>query len=121
MPLSDVVLDDVSEAIAAIYGAGYDLTRTKVSSYMADDVLFCVLEDIGTVARQTEPVIADRVLDMADRVLDDRRAFQRDHQTDFCVAVERLVGRRVRTFLSANHVGHGVAAEVFFLEAEPIG
>ncbi len=121
MPHSDAVLDDVSEAIAAIYGASYDLTQTKVSSYITEDVLLCVLEDIGTVAKQTEPAIADRVLDVPDRVLDERRAFQRDHQTDFCVAVERLVGRRVRTFLSANHVGHGIAAEVFFLEVEPIG
>jgi hypothetical protein len=31
----------------------------------------------------------------------------------------RLTGRRVKTFLSANHVGDRIAAEVFFLEAAP--
>jgi len=121
MPYADATLADVSTAIAAIYEGSYDLTTTTVSSYVTRDVLICVLEDIRQRADEGEPAIADRVLDVADRVLDERRSFQRDHQIDFCVAVERLVGRRVRTFLSANHVGHGVAAEVFFLEPEPTG
>jgi hypothetical protein len=109
---SQALLDDVSKAIIEIYRPTHDLTRTGVSTHMAKDILICVLEDVGALAEQAEVG--------ADRVLDQRRRFQREHEVDFCAAVEELTGRRVRTFLSANHVTQGVAAEVFFLmPAEP--
>lgn len=113
MPHSTDVLADVSEAIAALYRASYDLAASKVYSHLAEDVLICVLEDLGTVAERTEAATVEGILDQ-------RRAFQRDHEADFCAAVERLTGRRVRTFLSANHVSDGIAAEVFFLEREEL-
>jgi RNA polymerase sigma-70 factor (ECF subfamily) len=112
VPASQSSLDDVSQAIIEIYRPTHDLTRTGVSTHMAKDILICVLEDVGALAEQAEVG--------ADRVLDQRRRFQREHEVDFCAAVEELTGRRVRTFLSANHVTQGVAAEVFFLmPAEP--
>ncbi len=107
MPASQAVLDDVSQAIIEIYRPAHDVTRTGVSSHMAKDILICVLEDVGSEAEQAEAG--------ADGVLDERRRFQRDHEAEFCAAVEQVTGRRVRTFLSANHVTQGIAAEVFFL------
>jgi uncharacterized protein YbcI len=107
VPASQSLLDDVSQAIIEIYRPAHDVTRTGVSSHMAKDILICVLEDVGSEAEQAEAG--------ADRVLDGRRRFQREHEADFCAAVEEVTGRRVRTFLSANHVTQGIAAEVFFL------
>jgi uncharacterized protein YbcI len=105
------VLDDVSEAIADIYGDHYAVDRTSVTTYLMDDLLVCVLEDVvPTDAEQRAHV---------DAVLDQRRSFQRRHEPEFCAAVERITGRRVKTFLSANHVGDRIAAEVFFLAAAP--
>jgi hypothetical protein len=105
------VLEDVSEAIAAIYGDHYAIDRTSVTTYLVDDLLVCVLEDVVPTDAEEGTQI--------DAVLDQRRSFQRRHEPEFCAAVERVTGRRVRTFLSANHVGDRIAAEVFFLEAAP--
>ncbi len=102
------VLDDVSEAIADVYREHYVLESTAVKSYLVDDLLVCVLEDVGTTEEQAA---IDR-----DSVLERRRSFQRRHEPTFCEAVERLTGRRVKSFLSANHVADRIAAEVFFLE-----
>ena len=103
------VLDDVSAAIAHIYRDHYAIEQTSVTTYLMEDLLVCVLEDV------TPTNAEQRTLSAA--VLDGRRSFQRVHELEFRAAVERLTGRRVRTFLSANHVGDRVAAEVFFLEA----
>ncbi len=102
------LLEDVSKAIAGVYEGSYDLARTGVVSYMTDDILICVLEQLGTIDEQADASI--------DRVSDERRRFQQTHEAEFSAAVEGLTGRRVRTFLSANHVAQGIAAEIFFLE-----
>jgi uncharacterized protein YbcI len=102
------VLDDVSDAIADVYREHYVLERTVVKSYLVDDLLVCVLEEVGTAEEQAT---MDR-----DEILERRQSFQRRHEPAFCEAVERLTGRSVKTFLSANHVADRIAAEVFFLE-----
>ncbi len=40
-------------------------------------------------------------------------------QDEFTKEIERLTGRRVTAFLSANQTTPGVAAELFFLEPPP--
>ncbi len=102
------LLAEVSEAIADVYREHYVLEGAAVKSYLVDDLLMCVLEDVGTAEEQAA---VDR-----DELLAQRQNFQRRHEPEFCAAVERLTGRRVRTFLSANHVADRIAAEVFFLE-----
>ncbi len=95
------VLDDVSEAIAAIYGNHFDVQYTAVKTYLTENLLVCVLEDLGSDE--------DRQSSDGDLVVRRRQNFQRRHELEFRDAVERLTGRRVKTFLSANHVGDGVA------------
>jgi uncharacterized protein YbcI len=68
-----------------------------------------------------EDLLSPEEIDAVDRggdehVLTGRVAFQREHQTGFIAMVERLTGRRVATFLSANQTRRGVAAEVFILD-----
>lgn len=50
-------------------------------------------------------------------VIDGRVAFQKGAEDDFTAAIERLTGRRVTAFLSANQTAPGVACELFFLES----
>ena len=111
MAQSRDMCEDVSEAIAEVYRGTYDLAATEVSTYITDDILICVLEELPGGAGSVPPPSAD--------LLDERRRFQDTHRVEFCDAVERLTGRHVRTFLSANHVAEGIAAEVFFLEPLP--
>lgn len=54
-----------------------------------------------------------------DFVLEMRHAFQETMREDLTAVVERLTGRKVVAFLSANHIEPDVAAEVFVLD-EPV-
>ena len=49
-------------------------------------------------------------------VLDMRHRFQTAMQEDLIAAVEKIMGRKVIAFMSANHVDPDMAAEVFALE-----
>ncbi|HEX8648696.1 MAG TPA: hypothetical protein VF715_17505 [Thermoleophilaceae bacterium] len=55
----------------------------------------------------------------SDDVIDGRVAFQKQTEDEFTAAIERLTGRPVTAFLSANQTTPGVACELFFLEAPP--
>ncbi len=52
-------------------------------------------------------------------VIDRRVSFQVGMEDEFTAQIERLTGRRVTAFLSANQTTPGVACELFFLEAPP--
>ena len=49
-------------------------------------------------------------------VIDGRVAFQNGAEDEFKAAIERLTGRPVTAFLSANQTSPGIACELFFLE-----
>ena len=49
-------------------------------------------------------------------MIDGRVAFQTDSEDEFTAAIERLTGRRVVAFMSANQTSPGIACELFFLE-----
>ncbi len=53
-------------------------------------------------------------------VIDGRVAFQQGTQDELTAAIERLPGRSVTAFLSANQTAPGIACELFFLEASPV-
>jgi hypothetical protein len=50
------------------------------------------------------------------RLRDTRVVFQHATQAQFCDVIERLLGRKVRAFISGMDTGKDVAAEVFYLE-----
>ena len=98
----------------ALYAEFYDHERTTATTYINDNVVVCVLEDIlsGGESRQ----IADGG---GKAVIDGRVAFQEGAEDEFTDAIESLTGRRVTAFLSANQTSPGIACELFFLEAPP--
>jgi len=53
-------------------------------------------------------------------VIDGRVAFQEGMQDEFTAEIQRLTGREVTAFLSANQTTPGVACELFFLAAPPV-
>ncbi len=89
-----------------VYGRG----RTTARTYVNDNVVVCILEDILTTSEQ-QLVAAGS----GSEVIDGRVAFQADREDDFSAAVERLTLRRVVAFLSANQTAPGIACELFFL------
>jgi uncharacterized protein YbcI len=101
----------ISSAMVALYARHYGHDRTTGTTYINDNVVVCVLENILST---DETSLVDG--GGASEVIDGRVAFQTDVEDEFTAEVERLTGRRVTAFLSANQTTPGVAAELFFLE-----
>lgn len=110
---------DLTEAISAamveLYATFYEHSRTTARTYINDNVVVCVLENILTAGEDT--LIAEG---SGGEVIDGRVAFQIDTQDEFTAEIERLTHRRVTAFLSANQTAPGVACELFFLDAAPL-
>lgn len=104
----------ISAAIAGLYREFYGHDRATAITYLNDNIVVCVLEDILTTDES-------RLVEFggSQEVIDGRAAFQTDTQNHFAAAIESLTGRRVVAFLSANKTTPGCACELFFLEASP--
>ncbi len=110
---------ELTEAISAsmveLYANFYMHNRTTATTYINDNIVVCVLENILTNGEDT--LIAEG----ADgEVIDGRVAFQTHSEDEFTAEIERLTHRHVVAFLSANQTTPGVACELFFLDAAPI-
>jgi hypothetical protein len=90
----------ISAAIVELYAAFYEHDRTTATTYINDNIVVCVLEDILT-ARE-EVLLAEGA------------------QDEFTAVIQRLTHRRVVAFMSANQTTPGVACELFFLNAAPL-
>jgi len=116
-PLEGVALTDaISAAMVALYADFYDHDRTTATTYINDNVVVCVLEDILT-SGEAHQIGAGASAE----VIDGRVAFQRGAEDEFTDAVERLTRRPVTAFMSANQTSPGIACELFFLERPPGG
>ena len=109
-PAGEALTDAISAAIVTLYEEVYGHDRTTASTYINDNVVVCILEDILTSSERR--LIARGA---ANEVIDGRVAFQRARQDEFSAAIERLTHRRVVAFLSANQTSPGIACELFFL------
>ena len=108
----DGLTDAISAAMVGLYADFYGHERTTATTYINDNVVVCILEDILSTGETAQ--IADG---SSAAVIDGRVAFQTETEDEFTAAIERLSGRRVTAFLSANQTAPGVACELFFLEA----
>jgi uncharacterized protein YbcI len=101
----------ISAAIVELYAEFYGHERTTATTYINDNVVVCVLEDILSSTESSQ--ISDGG---SAQVIDGRVAFQKGAEDEFTAAIERLTGRPVTAFLSANQTAPGIACELFFLE-----
>jgi uncharacterized protein YbcI len=106
----EVLTRAISAAMVTLYGEVYGHDRTTASTYINDNVVVCILEDILSNSEQALVAAGSAV-----EVMDGRVAFQADREDDFSRAVERLTLRRVVAFMSANQTSPGIACELFFL------
>lgn len=101
----------ISAAMVDLYADFYNHDRTTATTYVNQNVVVCVLEDILSTGEVDQISLGER-----SAVIDGRVAFQKGAEDEFTEAIERLTGRRVTAFLSANQTAPGVACELFFLE-----
>jgi uncharacterized protein YbcI len=104
---------DISNAVVRLVREHFGKGPTQAKTLLHDDVVVTVLRGGFTHAEKTL-YKAGR----ADIVDEGRRAMQGVFEREMRAAVERLTGRRVAAFLSANHHEPDASVEIFLLESE---
>ena len=108
--ISSQVSREIVQVHARLYGRG----PTKAKTFVQDEFILCVLEDVYTPAERTLVAAGS-----AAEVKASRHAFQEAVAEQFIEIVERAAGRRVRVFLSQVSNEPEVSAELFMMEPYP--
>ncbi len=105
------LLIDLSNAVVRIHKRHYGKGPTKARSQLGHDFVAVVLEGGYTRVEQT-------LLDYGHdgEVARTRMTMQAAVEQDFRVAVEQILQRTVRSFMSANDPARGLQVEIFILE-----
>jgi uncharacterized protein YbcI len=106
-------LAEVSNAVVGIFRECYGRGPTKAKSYLFDDYLITVLEDLLTTVEKT--LVANGEEDLVRRV---RLTFQAAVADRFIEAVEKTTGRKVLTYHSQVTFHPPRGFELFVLEPE---
>jgi len=109
------VLMELSNAMVRLhkehFGRGPTSARTH---WTGTHTLVCVLEDTLTPAERNPVKMGEH-----QRLRDMRNIFQYSTVREFCAPVERIVGRKVRAFMSAIDTEvNGLVTEIFILHPE---
>lgn len=107
-------LMEISNAMVGVYKNQFGRGPTKARTYYAGpDTVVCLLEQTFTPAERNL-----RALGEHQRLRDIRMFFQYAESAGFTGPVERITGRRVRSFISGIDTNTDTAAEVFMLEPQ---
>ena len=109
--LMTAVSNEMVRLYKAQFGRGPTKTRT---SWAGPDTLITVLEETLTPAERSLVKLGEH-----QRLRDIRMFFQYATVAQFCEPVERLTGRKIRSFVSGiDTATDGLATEVFILHRE---
>jgi uncharacterized protein YbcI len=113
-------LVEISREMVRIYKEQFGRGPTKArTDFAGPSIVVCTLENSLTPAEQKLAELGEH-----QRLRDTRMYFQHATKKEFCTAVERSLGRKVRAFVSGLDTEEDVATEVFYLEvhqaAEPL-
>jgi uncharacterized protein YbcI len=105
----------ISREMVRIYKDQFGRGPNKVRShYAGPDVLVCILENTFTPAERSLQAMGEH-----QRLRDTRIFFQYASTAEFTEAVERVTGRRVKSFISGIDTNTDIACELFVLEPQP--
>jgi uncharacterized protein YbcI len=105
------MLADVSNAIVRIHKQFYGKGPVRARAHISEDLLTVILEGGFTRSEQT---LNDHGHER--EVLSSRLAMQGAVESEFRAAVEKILYRSVRSFMSANDPSNDLQAEIFVLE-----
>src|SRR3954451_21857138 len=114
--LTGPLASDISNAIVRLVREHWGKGPMQAKTLLHDDVVVTVLRGGFTHAEKTLYQAGH-----AEVVEEGRRAMQSVFEREMRSAVERLTGRRVSAFLSANHHEPDASVEVFLLEPGAVG
>ena len=101
----------ISNAIVGIHSKHYGKGPTKAKTYLIDDTIVCVMQDVFTTVERT---LIDN--GKGELVRDVRTTFQYALRHEFLEAVHEIVGRRPRAFMSQIDCDADMAIEFFLLD-----
>jgi uncharacterized protein YbcI len=105
---------DISNAVVRLFREHFGKGPTQAKTLLHDDAVVTILRGGFTHAEKTL-YKAGR----ADVVDEGRRAMQGVFEREMRAEVERLTGKRVIAFLSANHHEPDASVEIFLLDPGP--
>jgi len=91
-----------------LFGRGPTKSKTD---FAGPDLVICTLENSFTQAEQALASMGEH-----QRLRDTRMYFQYATESEFTAIVERVLGRKVRAFVSGMDTERDVSSEVFYLE-----
>jgi uncharacterized protein YbcI len=100
----------ISNAMVGIHSRHYGKGPTKAKTYVLEDVVLTVMQDVFTTVERT---LIDN--GKGELVRDVRTAFQYTLRDEFTGAVEQITGRETRAFISQIDCDSDTAVEVFLL------
>jgi uncharacterized protein YbcI len=101
----------ISNAIVGIHSKHYGKGPTRAKTYLIDDTVVCVMQDVFTTVERTLIEVGK-----GDLVREVRTTFQYSLRDEFIEAVNEVVGRRPRAFMSQIDCEADMAVEFFLLE-----
>lgn len=106
-------LAEISREMVRLYKEQFGRGPTKArSDFAGPDVVVCTLEDTLTPAERRMAEFGEH-----QRLRDTRLYFQHATEAQFCEVIERILGRKVRAFVSGMDTAQDVSAELFYLES----
>ena len=104
---------EISNQLTRSHRESFGRGASNVKTVIQKGFVVTFLEDVYTPFEKT--LIAGGHTQI---VLDGRFAFQQMMREKYIGIVESATGRKVRAFLSQNHINPGMAVEMFVLEAD---
>jgi uncharacterized protein YbcI len=105
-------LAEISREMVRLYKSQFGRGPTRArSDFAGPDLIVCTLEDSLTPAEKRMAELGEH-----QRLRDLRLYFQHATEEQFCEIIERILGRKVRAFISGLDTDSDVAAELFYLE-----
>ena len=101
----------ISREIVQLHARLYGRGPTKAKTYVHDDYILCLLEDVFTPAERTLVKAGN-----TSQVEASRRAFQEAVREEFVSIVERVANRKVRAFISQINYEPELSTELFLME-----
>jgi uncharacterized protein YbcI len=112
-PSAHSVRAELSREMVRLYKEQFGRGPTKArTEFAGPDTILCTLEDSMTPAERSLAEMGEH-----QRLRDTRLYFQYATEGEFRGIVERVLGRRVRAFVSGMDTEHDVSSEVFYLES----
>lgn len=103
---------EISNALTRSHRDHFGRGAGSVKTVIQGGYVITFLEDVYTPLERTL-INAGK----GDLVMEARLAFQDAMRDGYIELVESVTGRKVRAFLSQNHIGPDIAVELFVLEA----